>query len=207
MNEIKILGKPNSLLDIWDISIDLDSTPLITEIDNNGEYIFHSGEGIRSGCSLPADVNYKVTEILIRFIYEFFVQNRDYLTGKYPEILNSNTELLDCLSNTVQPGNLLFKDSPKFKMNPHYDSRFTIGTLLINLKDNANGTFFHEDPDLNYTTSNFDTTLPVFYESTNMKGKGVFILNSERSFHSVENRGNSDRYMLSIVYSLKTNID
>ena len=84
------------------------------------------------------------------------------------------------------------KDSPGYKMEPHYDNRGIFGNIILNLQDNKDSTVFY-----NYNrVGNLETSS---YEGPSEVNKGVFFLNSENTLHSVKNTSEEDRYILNIA--------
>lgn len=205
--EIKILDKANTSLDVWNVSSSLDTAYLVKFIDQNIDHTIDLLGGSRKGTYKLDDKIFTSLEnkssFFNRILSNFFLENQNSIYKHYPSIYSSNLGVFEATQKIVQPSIFLFKDSPNAKMLPHYDNRATLGTILINLSDNNNGTYFHEDTRLAFTNPPGNDEFPVIYESFKQKNKGVFILNSEKSFHSIVNTGLDDRYMLSIVYTFK----
>ena len=71
-------------------------------------------------------------------------------------------------------------DAPGFFMGPHFDNRNVVGVLIINLQDNIHGSTYFDQID---------------YTSPTKKHQGVFFLNHNNTTHSIDWKGQGDRFI------------
>lgn len=71
-------------------------------------------------------------------------------------------------------------DAPGFKMETHFDNRNIVAVLIVNLKDNAEG------------STHFDQ---LDYTAPTGKHDGVFFLNHNNTTHSIDWQGDTDRWI------------
>lgn len=94
----------------------------------------------------------------------------------------------------VSPTKQGYKDEPGYSMHSHYDNRSIFGNIFINMADNDCSTTF------------FDYGKPA-WSAPLKKGKGIFFLNDESLFHTINHEGTEDRYILVVPIVLKTMYD
>ena len=110
----------------------------------------------------------------------------------------------------------LVKDTPQNRFDPHFDTRNTFGTIILNLTDNSVGTQFFDYGGISafYKLDRSSISLEawenrfvkhIIYEAPIGKGKGIFFVNCENTFHGVGVDSNSDkeRYALMVMLNLK----
>jgi hypothetical protein len=111
----------------------------------------------------------------------------------------------------------LVKDKPTNVFDPHFDGRNTFGTMIVNLTDNIVGTQFFDYGAITDFYKKFKETggggmdwhnrfaNHIIYEAPKQKGKGIFFVNCETTFHGVGVDSNSDkeRYALMVMLNLK----
>jgi hypothetical protein len=78
------------------------------------------------------------------------------------------------------------KDSPKYKLIPHYDNNHILGIIMINLIDNTSSTIM-------YNSAN-----EPLYTSSNKKGDGIFYKNDTQCKHGFYNDSEDHRYAIMI---------
>lgn len=78
------------------------------------------------------------------------------------------------------------KDSPKYKLIPHYDNKQILGIIMINLADNASSTIM-------YNSAN-----EPLYMSSNKKGDGIYYLNDLSCKHGFYNDSEDYRYAIMV---------
>jgi hypothetical protein len=94
----------------------------------------------------------------------------------------------------VSPLKQGFKDLPGYSMHSHYDNRAIFGNIFINMADNDCSTTF------------FDQGKPAWTAPTK-KGSGIFFLNDENLYHTINHEGKEDRYILVVPITLKKMFD
>ena len=78
------------------------------------------------------------------------------------------------------------KDSPKYKLIPHYDNKQILGIIMVNLVDNTSSTIM------------YDSANEPLYTSSNKKGDGIYYLNDLRCKHGFYNDSEDYRYAIMI---------
>jgi len=71
-------------------------------------------------------------------------------------------------------------DIPGFQMGIHFDNRNVVAVLIINLKDNLEGSTYFDQLD---------------YTAPGKKHSGVFFLNHNNTTHSIDWQGQTDRWI------------
>ena len=140
----------------------------------------------RSMIRLPE--NYKINNHLFKELDNLFSEpsNLQKLYQNYPYDKEKYKLPSDYLKTYLTIGFTLIRDNTTFNLESHVDNRFVFGNILINLNDNIDSTFFyknHQDRE-------------VIYKAPKNKGKGVFFLNSEETFHSIKVTQTDTRYMM-----------
>jgi len=80
----------------------------------------------------------------------------------------------------------LVKDSPKYKLIPHYDNKYILGILMINLTDNA------------CSTKMYSQNNELLYTSSTKKGDGIFYKNDILCKHGFYNDSKDYRYAIMV---------
>lgn len=83
------------------------------------------------------------------------------------------------------------KDSPKYKLIPHYDNQNILGIIMINLIDNHSSTIM------------YSKTNEQLYISSNKKGDGIYYLNDLKCKHGFYNDSEDYRYALMVSINKK----
>jgi hypothetical protein len=98
-------------------------------------------------------------------------------------------------ANLVRPHTEIFQDLPGFSMGRHLDNQSVIANVIVNLKDNNDGTIFH----------NYKSSHEVLFQASGKKNTGIIFLNTPSSLHSVQNDVDQTRYILYTSLILKGN--
>ena len=94
----------------------------------------------------------------------------------------------------------ILQDLPGFYMDAHLDNRTVLGVVIVNLKDNPDGTGT-EILELPSNTHDH-TRMPPLYKAPTKKGTGILLFNNWNTWHRIANKSNEERliayYTLSI---------
>jgi len=170
---------------------------------------------------LDTETKNKLQPLLEQFSY-------DNVMNMLDELATINTNMFNYWGyDKSKPASLFFrdnldinisivKDKPTNRFSPHFDGRNTFGSIIVNLIDNQVGTqffdygsacaFYKKDRttiSLEQWENRFTDTL--IYEAPKEKGKGIFFVNCETTFHGVGVNANTDRerYALFVMLNLK----
>ena len=171
---------------IWEVDlVDFDYSTL-DNLEWKNDYNNLNESKTRSIIKLPEDsiVNNHLLEELDDLFSE--PSNLIKLYQNYPYDKEKYKLPSDYFKKYLGIGFSLIRDNTTFELVPHVDNRFVFGNILINLSDNIDSTFFYR---------NFQDK-EVIYKAPNKKGKGVFFINSEETFHSIEVTQIDTRYIL-----------
>lgn len=117
-------------------------------------------------------------------------QSRYSLLTEWPVFGESNA-LADWIRTHTYPIVQYSTDNSGFKLQPHTDNKFVIGTMVFNLQDNTSATEFY---------------LPTgqkYYTGSTKKGTGTFFWNTSFTTHSIEHLALSPRRVVIFSYNLK----
>lgn len=124
--------------------------------------------------------------------------NKGFVLSEYP-LEFKNTSIEKFLRRNCQLIFRLINDGPKYSMYKHYDNRSVFGNFFINLCDNPDVAteFYNTGTTLN--TDTLDEESGIFYKGPTTCCNGLFFMNSYHTWHGVNNRSDSNRYILNIV--------
>ena len=123
-------------------------------------------------------------ENLFNLISEIY-ENSPHMFGliwKYP---NKHKNFKEFLEKNIRVISSISMDSPGFELPKHFDNRKVFGNFILNLVDNPNSTKFYD----------YRKNDKLIYEAPKEKGKGVFFVNYENTFHSYKNDSTINRYV------------
>ena len=140
----------------------------------------------RSIINIPEDNT--VNNNLLSELDELFSESSNFnkLYQNYPYDKEKYKLPSDYFKKYLGIGFSLIKDNTTFNLQPHVDNRFVFGNILINLNNNIDSTFFYK----NYQDKE------VVYKAPQNRGEGVFFINSEETFHSIDITQTDTRYMM-----------
>jgi hypothetical protein len=130
------------------------------------------------------------TDEIIKSLFNSPTKGREFYQGGNEEV-DALTEELKQQANTLIEEETetvirFVKDSPKYKLIPHYDNKQILGIIMINLVDNASSTIM-------YSSAN-----EPLYTSSNKKGDGIYYLNDLRCKHGFYNDSEDYRYAIMV---------
>jgi len=125
-------------------------------------------------------------------------KNKKYVYSEYP-LEFKNTTIEKFLRKNCQLIYRVINDGPKYSMYKHYDNRSVFGNFFINLANNPDVAteFYNTGTTLN--TDTLDKDSGIFYKGPTTRCDGLFFMNSYHTWHGVNNRSNTNRYILNIV--------
>ena len=119
---------------------------------------------------------------------EFYISGNEEVDNLIEEIKNQTNTFIEQDTNIIVS---FVKDSPKYKLIPHYDNKDILGIIMINLIDNHSSTIM-------YSKDNEE-----MYVSSNKKGDGIYYLNDLRCKHGFYNDSEDYRYAIMISINKK----
>ena len=119
---------------------------------------------------------------------EFYQGGNEQIDTLIEEIKEQSTTLVEEDTNVIVS---FVKDSPKYKLIPHYDNKNILGIMMINLIDN------------DFSTIMYSGTNEPLYTSSNKKGDGIYYLNDLRCKHGFYNDSEDYRYAIMISINKK----
>ena len=119
---------------------------------------------------------------------EFYKDGNEEVDTLIKEIKEQANTFLEEDTNIIVS---FVKDSPKYKLIPHYDNKQILGIMMINLVDNP------------YSTIMYSSTNEPLYTSSNKKGDGIYYLNDLRCKHGFYNDSEDYRYTIMISINKK----
>jgi hypothetical protein len=119
---------------------------------------------------------------------EFYQGGNEQIDTLINEIKEQSTTLIEEDTNVIVS---FVKDSPKYKLIPHYDNKHILGIIMINLIDN------------DFSTIMYSSTNEPLYTSSNKKGDGIYYLNDLRCKHGFYNDSEDYRYAIMISINKK----
>lgn len=127
---------------------------------------------------------------IIKNLFNNPIKGREFYQGGNEEIdtfIQEIKEQCDTLIETDTDAVVSFiKDSPKYKLIPHYDNKNILGIIMINLVDNSFSTVM-------YSSSN-----ELLYTSSTKKGDGIYYLNDIECKHGFYNDSEDYRYAIMV---------
>lgn len=130
------------------------------------------------------------TDEAIKSLFNSPTKGREFYQGGNEEV-DALTEELKQQANTLIEEETetvirFVKDSPKYRLIPHYDNKQILGIIMVNLVDNTSSTIM-------YSSAN-----EPLYTSSNKKGDGIYYLNDLRCKHGFYNDSEDYRYAIMI---------
>jgi hypothetical protein len=130
------------------------------------------------------------TDEIIKSLFNSQTKGREFYQGGNEEV-DALIEKLKQQANTLIEEETetvirFVKDSPKYKLIPHYDNKQILGIIMINLVDNASSTIM-------YSSAN-----EPLYTSSNKKGDGIYYINDLRCKHGFYNDSEDYRYAIMV---------
>ena len=130
------------------------------------------------------------TDDVVKSLFNEPIKGREFYQGGNEEIdvlikeikEQANTFLEEDINVIVS----FVKDSPKYKLIPHYDNNQILGIMMINLVDNP------------YSTIMYSSANETLYTSSNKKGDGIFYKNDIQCKHGFYNDSEDYRYAIMI---------
>lgn len=119
---------------------------------------------------------------------EFYIGGNEQIDNIIEEIKNQASTFLEQDTNVIVS---FVKDSPKYKLIPHYDNKNILGIMMINLIDNDSSTIM-------YSKDNEE-----MYVSSNKKSDGIYYLNDLRCKHGFYNDSENYRYAIMVSINKK----
>jgi hypothetical protein len=127
---------------------------------------------------------------IINDVYEF---NENIMGKIWPLATNKYKNMYEFVKDNTTIATQIFMDTPGFSLGPHFDNRFIFANFILNLVDNPVSTKFYD------YTQNYK----LIYEAPKEKGKGIFFINYENSYHSYKNDSFENRYAIISAITLK----
>jgi len=127
---------------------------------------------------------------IIKSLFDNPINGREFYRGGNEQVDTLIEEIKE-QSNTFieEDTNVIvsfIKDSPKYKLIPHYDNKNILGIIMINLIDNPHSTIM------------YSSTNEPLYTSSNKKGDGIYYLNDLKCKHGFYNDSEDYRYTIMI---------
>jgi hypothetical protein len=119
---------------------------------------------------------------------EFYIGENEEIDTLIEDIKNQANTFFEEETNIIVS---FVKDSPKYKLIPHYDNQNILGIIMINLIDNHSSTIM-------YSNDNKE-----MYISSNKKGDGIYYLNDFRCKHGFYNDSEDYRYAIMVSINKK----
>jgi hypothetical protein len=171
---------------------------------------------------LSKEIQQELNPFLEQFSFDNIMKMLDELGKFNPNMFNywgydKSKPPSDFFSKALEVNIVLVKDKPNNEFSPHFDSRNTFGTMIVNLCDNEYATQFFDYSDVTpVIKQKVDMSLVdwehrfdnlVIYETPKEKGKGMFFINCEETFHGVGigAKAERERYAIFIMLQIKMN--
>lgn len=127
---------------------------------------------------------------IIKSLFSNPIKGREFYQGGNEEIDALIQEIKEQCNTLIEEGTDILvsfvKDSPKYKLIPHYDNKNILGIIMINSIDNSSSTVM-------YSSSN-----ESLYTSSTKKGDGIFYKNDIQCKHGFYNDSKDDRYAIMV---------
>lgn len=127
---------------------------------------------------------------IIKSLFSNPIKGREFYQGGNEEIDSLIQEIKEQCNNLIEDDTdvvvSFVKDSPKYKLIPHYDNKNILGIIMINLVDNSFSTVI-------YSSSN-----EALYTSSTKKGEGIFYKNDINCKHGFYNDSEDHRYAIMV---------
>lgn len=136
--------------------------------------------------------NYLNSELALKEIEKVWNTNYNLFYKVWPFSKQKFKSVKEFLNFWVLPAGDAMMDRPNHKMHAHYDNRGVFGNIIVNLTDNECSTVFLKP-----------FTNEVLFYGPIEKNKGIFFLNCADTYHNIEHRGNSNRFIHTTALTLK----
>jgi hypothetical protein len=114
---------------------------------------------------------------------EFYISGNEEIDTLIEQIKEQANTFIEEDANIIVS---FVKDSPKYKLIPHYDNKQILGIMMINLVDNP------------YSTIMYNSANEPLYTSSNKKGDGIFYKNDIQCKHGFYNDSEDYRYAIMV---------
>ena len=128
-------------------------------------------------------------EVIYKALAKVWEESFDTFYKPWPYRTNHFKSPEEFLRYWVLPMKSVYKDEPGYSMHAHYDNRAIFGNIFINMVDNDCSTLFYEQQ-------------KPSWKGPTKKGTGIFFLNDENLYHTINHEGVQDRYILVIPLTL-----
>jgi hypothetical protein len=132
------------------------------------------------------------TDDVVKSLFNEPIKGREFYKGGNEEIDTLIKEIKEQANTFIEEDTNIIvsfvKDSPKYKLIPHYDNKQILGIIMINLVDNP------------YSTIMYNSANEPLYTSSNKKGDGIFYKNNIQCKHGFYN--DSEDYRYAIIVSI-----
>jgi hypothetical protein len=130
------------------------------------------------------------TDDVVKSLFNEPIKGREFYKGENEEIDTLIKEIKEQANTFIEEDTNIIvsfvKDSPKYKLIPHYDNKQILGIIMINLVDNELSTIM-------YNSAN-----EPLYTSSNKKGDGIYYKNDLRCKHGFYNDSEDYRYAIMV---------
>ena len=130
------------------------------------------------------------TDDIVKSLFDNTINGREFYKGGNEEVDALIKEIKEQANTFIEEDTNIIvsfvKDSPKYKLIPHYDNKQILGIMMINLVDNP------------YSTIMYSSANETLYTSSNKKGDGIYYLNDLRCKHGFYNDSEDYRYAIMI---------
>lgn len=136
-------------------------------------------------------------EVIVDEIAKVWEANENMFYKIWPYDKNRFSSPKEFVDYWVFPASNAGVDRPGYRMHPHYDNRVIFGNIIVNLTDNDTSTVFH--PPFVHNDELFRAPLE--------KGKGIFFMNSEDTYHNIVHEGKLNRFTYNVSLILKQQLN
>ena len=130
------------------------------------------------------------TDDIVKSLFDNTINGREFYKGGNEEVDVLIKEIKEQANTFIEEDTNIIvsfvKDSPKYKLIPHYDNKQILGIMMINLVDNP------------YSTIMYNSANESLYTSSNKKCDGIYYLNDLRCKHGFYNDSEDHRYAIMI---------
>lgn len=130
------------------------------------------------------------TDDIVKSLFDNTINGREFYKGGNEDIDTLIKEIKEQANTFIEEDTNIIvsfvKDSPKYKLIPHYDNKQILGIMMINLVDNP------------YSTIMYNSANEPLYTSSNKKGDGIFYKNDIQCKHGFYNDSEDYRYAIMI---------
>jgi len=127
---------------------------------------------------------------IVKSLFDNTINGREFYKGGNEEVDYLIKEIKEQANTFIEEDTNIIvsfvKDSPKYKLIPHYDNKQILGIMMINLIDNP------------YSTIMYNSANETLYTSSNKKGDGIFYKNDIQCKHGFYNDSEDYRYAIMI---------